>query len=209
LFKTVFLPQINQAILHRVKPSRTNKILFKILRLISKIMAVVLAVLFVLVAMLNIPAIQTLITQKISKKISNDYNLDVMLGSVKIAYPKTVDIRQLFVAGQEGDTLLYVDRLDISVGLFGLLSNEVNVNSIEIDGLKGKVLRGAPGSAYNFQFIIDAFTSDSIQPKNEEQTTETTPWKISVDEIGFPRSMASSGMKPWAWMPGSILVCLN
>lgn len=182
-FKTVFLPQIIKAFFHRVKPGRTIKILIRILRLFSKIMAVVLAVLFVLVAMLNIPAIQTLITQQISKKISTDYNLDVRLGGVKIAYPKTVNIRQIFVAGQEGDTLLFVNRLDVSVGLFGLFRNEVNVNSIEIDGLKGKVLRGTPGSAYNFQFIIDAFTSDSTQAMNEEQTAEAKPWKISVDEI--------------------------
>ncbi len=166
-----------------VNPNRTNKILIKSLGLISKIIAGVLAVLFVLVAMLNIPAIQTLITQGVSKKISTDYNLDVRLSVVKIAMPKTVNIRGLFVAGQENDTLLFVDRIEINVGLFALLRNEVNLHNITIDGLKGKVLRGTPGSAYNFQFIIDAFTNDSTQPKIEDQGIEASPWKISVDKI--------------------------
>ncbi|MCF8367350.1 MAG: AsmA family protein, partial [Bacteroidales bacterium] len=158
-----------------MKPRNHKKILKKSLVIFSRIIAIFFAVLLIIVTLLNVPAVQTSITKKIAARISRDYHIDISLGTVKIALPKTLSVGQLFIAGRDRDTLLYLNRLDVDLGILGLLRNEVRIKSIEIDQLTGNVFRGSPGSAYNFQFILDAFAGDSLTPE-----TSAAPWKISV-----------------------------
>lgn len=164
-------------------------IFVRILKIVSKTLAILLAVVLLLVALLNIPAIQTFITHKISERISRDYGIDFHIGAVKIAIPNTLQLHEIYVPGRKYDTLLYVDKIAVNVSLPALIRQRVEVSYLGIEGLDGNVFRGPPGTEYNFQFIIDAFAGD-ITSAPKTNTTSSTSWKVSVGHIRLSKIRA-------------------
>ncbi|MBE0638960.1 MAG: translocation/assembly module TamB [Bacteroidales bacterium] len=141
-----------------------------------------LAALFIiLIILINIPSIQTFITGKISNSLSKKIGTEISVGRVKIAFPKTVLINEIFVTGQQSDTLLYVEEIRINVDLLKIIRQEINVNNLRIAGLVSHIRRDGVENKFNFQFILDAFTpTDTIpSPGNEERA----PWLINVRKI--------------------------
>lgn len=156
-------------------------LLMQIIRVSAWVTGALAALLIVLILLLNIPAVQTFITGKISNSLSKKIGTEISVGKVKIAFPKTVLINEIFVTGQQSDTLLYVEEIRINVDLLKIIRQEVNVNSLRIAGLVSHIRRDAVENKFNFQFILDAFTpTDTIpSPDNEERA----PWLINVRKI--------------------------
>lgn len=152
-----------------------------IIKVIAWIIGSMAALLIVLILALNIPAVQTFVTGKISNSLSKKIGTEISVGEVKIAFPKTVKINEIFVAGQRADTLLYVEEIRINVDLLKIMRQEINVNSLRIEGLASHIRRDTIKNKFNFQFILDAFApTDSIPaPENEE----SAPWLINVRKI--------------------------
>lgn len=156
--------------------------MFKFLKIASKSLAVFLALLLLLLALINIPAVQTYITTQISERIQEDYGIDFSIGGVKIAIPNTVQLEGVFIPGRETDTLLYFETLSVDVALFALLQNHVNVRYLSLEGLTGNVFRGPPGSDYNFAFLLDAFASED-EVTAVPDTIPAEPWEITIGRI--------------------------
>ena len=153
-------------------------------------MAIMLLLILLIVALLNIPAVQTFVTQKITKIISDDYGVDVEVGGVMLAIPNTVQLRDVFVPGQDGDTLLFLGALKADVQLFRLIHNQVDVKYFSLSDLKADVRRGPPGEGFNFDFLIDAFVADNDTTVVAD-TTPSDPWQISINHVNLENIDAS------------------
>ena len=154
----------------------------RVIRFIFRIVMAIFGLLIVLSLLLNIPAVQTYLTGRIGTYLEKKLNTEINVRSVKIALPKTVVIKGIYVEDQNEDTLLYLDALHINVSLFKLMRHQVDVENLTLEGLKGQVFRKLPGNRFNFQFIADAFAQkDSIPESNG--TKEGKPWEISARKI--------------------------
>jgi len=166
-----------------VAKAKYIRILIRAGKIILKIIAVLVILLLLMVGLINLPTVQTFITQKITERIKTDYNLDIRVGGVNIAIPNTLSLDDVFVADQQGDTLLFLASLDVDVRLLALLNNTVNVSYLKLETLKAKVERGPPGEDFNFQFIIDAFAGDDAETPAD--TAAATPWDIKLGHLVF------------------------
>ncbi|MEO1258438.1 MAG: translocation/assembly module TamB domain-containing protein [Bacteroidota bacterium] len=140
---------------------------------------VVLLLLFGLVAIaIQYPSVQTYLSKKATEFLSEQLKAEVEVGGVDIDFFKTAVLEEVFIADQQKDTLLYAGRLGVDIGLFNLLRSEIYFNEIKLENTFLNTYRQDKAPAFNYQFIIDNFTSDG--PKD---TSAAAPWKFGVGEV--------------------------
>jgi hypothetical protein len=71
-----------------------------------------------------------------------------------------IKLEDVYVEDLQGDTLLYAGEVTAKFNLFKLLNNQLLVQSVDLENFVVNIRKENPDSAFNFQFLIDAFASD-------------------------------------------------
>ncbi|RYE20791.1 MAG: translocation/assembly module TamB, partial [Sphingobacteriales bacterium] len=91
----------------------------------------------------------------------------------------------VYFEDQKRDTLIAGDKLKVDISLLKLLSNKVEVNEINLQGITANISRG-PDSLFNFDYILKAFAGEQKKEVKPEDTTSTMKFamgKIILDKI--------------------------
>ncbi len=135
----------------------------------------ILILLILLILSLRIPAVQNFVKDQLVVYLEDKIKTDVSLDEVYIAFPNRVILKNLYLKGQEVDTLLSVRDLDVGLNMWKLLDSKADFTSIALQGIRANVVRNADGT-FNFDYILDAFAT-------EEKEEESKPFIISLDKI--------------------------
>ena len=99
------------------------------------------------------------------KALSNYLNTEVNIGSVSVTPFNRLELKEVLVHDQQGDSLLTIGKLGAGISLKDLIiDRRIVITYGEIVGLSGHVTRPDNDSPTNMQFIIDAFKPKSDQP---------------------------------------------
>lgn len=160
--------------------AKIKKYLRKGLKIILWTIGSIIGLFLLLVLLLQIPYFQNIAKEKaisyLEKKIGTDVNID----KIEIGLPKKVILEGVYFESQQGDTLLAGEKLAVDISLFKLLDNEVEINSVNLQGIVANVKRNED-SVFNFDYIINAFASD--KPKD----TASAPMKFSINKVNLDR----------------------
>lgn len=136
--------------------------------IILKSIAFLLLLIVAVFLFLLTPPAQRIITNKVENFLEKKLATKVDIGSISFDLAGNMSLKEVYVEDRRKDTLLSGGMLKASLSYFKLLSNEVRVKSLELFDVTGSVYRDSKDSAFNFQFIIDAFTGKKrkqpIQP---------------------------------------------
>lgn len=136
----------------------------------------VIVLLLLLVGLVRLPSVQQKIVHKAESILEDSIGTEVSIGHLYLSFPKALDVRELYMEDQNGDTLVYFDELKIDTDLWALFSKTIELNSIELTDLTGNVRR-YEDSTFNFTYIIEAFdTGTPPQPTSE-------PWQFSIEDL--------------------------
>lgn len=160
--------------------AKVKKYLRKSGKILLWIIGSVIGLFLLIVLLLQVPYIQNLVKDKAVSYLEDKIGTEVQIGRIEIGLPKKVILEDIYFESQEGDTLLAGEKLKIDISLFKLLSNEVELNSVELQGIVANVKRNKD-SVFNFDYIIKAF--DTGKPKD----TTSAPMKFSLDNIELDR----------------------
>ncbi|HEY0091476.1 MAG TPA: AsmA family protein, partial [Flavobacterium sp.] len=138
----------------------------------------IIGLFLLIVILLQIPFVQNFAKDKAVTYLEGKIKTDVNIDRIYIGLPKKVILEGFYFESQQKDTLLAGEKLSINISLLKLLSNEVEVNSIDIKGIVANVSRDKD-SVFNFDYILKAFAS------KEPTTKESEPMKISVNKINL------------------------
>lgn len=138
----------------------------------------ILVLLILLIVLVQIPSVQNTIKDKAISFVEQKIGTPVKLDKIAISFPKKIVVKGLYLESQEKDTLVYVKHLGVDIGLLGLLNNKINVNAIDLDGLKATVQRDSL-QRFNFDYIIEAFASE------EEKEDTPSSMTVSVGQINL------------------------
>ncbi len=155
-----------------MKPINTKKI-FK--RLFITLLTIVI-LLVTLVYSLRIPAVQNFIKDQFVTYLEDKIKTDVELEYIYIDFPSTIELKQLYLKGEDIDTLLAVEKLNVGLDLWKILNRKVEINAIDLKGATANITLRKDGT-YNFDYILNAFAS------KEEDTSESKPFLINLDKI--------------------------
>ena len=114
---------------------------------------------------LLLPPVQDKLLHEGEKALGEYLNTTVSIGSVSISPFNQIEVNDVLINDQHGDSLLNIGKLGAGISLKELIANgRLVVTYGEIIGLDGHVTRPDKDSPTNIQFLIDAFKPKENKP---------------------------------------------
>ncbi|RTY93699.1 translocation/assembly module TamB [Flavobacterium sp. GT3R68] len=152
----------------------------KSIRILLWILLSIVGLLLLLILLIQIPAVQNKIKDKAVTYLEDKIHTKVSIGYINVGFPKNVILENVYLESRQKDTLLYGEKLNINISLFQLLSNEVQINSIDLKGISAHISRDKD-SVYNYAYIIKAFES------KKEKKADSKPYTFSIKDINLDK----------------------
>lgn len=125
--------------------------------------------------LIQLPAVQDYARKKIVAYLQNKIKTKVEIGRLAVIFPKKIVLQNVLFEDQQKDTLLYGKELSVDIALFKLLSNEVDVQYISLEGINLSVHRLNTDTFFNYEYIVKAFAGDEkTQPAEQDSSTHMT-----------------------------------
>ncbi|HUR66611.1 MAG TPA: translocation/assembly module TamB domain-containing protein [Chitinophagaceae bacterium] len=173
-----------------LKRSRTARISRIILR---SFLFLFLFIIFIFLLTLT-PPVQRYLTGRVEKFLEKKLQTRVDIDRITFDPFGNVKLAGVYVEDRNKDTLLSGAILKTRVNVFKLFSNKILVKKLELKDINAYIKRSGTDTAFNFQFIVDAFT-----PKPDPlDTTAATPLEadlkdVKLDNVFISYSDAVSG----------------
>lgn len=136
----------------------------------------ILVLLTLLILSLRLPAVQNFIKDKLVVYLEKKIKTKVSLEKVYIGFPNSLVMENLYLKGQDVDTLLAVKKLDVGLNMLKLINSTADITSVDLEGGRANVVR-KPDGKFNFDYIINAFAT------NDKEESPSKPFIISLDKI--------------------------
>ena len=166
---------------------------YNVLRSVVVSTLVTIVALFALAYLLLLmPPVQARLCHEGEKALGEFLNTGVKIGSVSITPFNQLELNEILVNDQQGDSLLTIDKLGVGIRLKDLIADRrIVVTYGELIGLNGHVTRLYKDSPTNVQFIIDAFKPKDDQPSKpfdvQVQTVVVRQSSLTYDVLDQPR----------------------
>lgn len=122
--------------------------------------------LFVLVVVLiQFPAIQNYIKNKIVTSITQKLNTTVKLGYIRLNFSGSLVVEDLFIADRQQDTVIYAEKLKVAINPAGLFKKRIIVSDVFITGTTFNYLILDKTGRTNLDFIINSFSGGEKKRK--------------------------------------------
>lgn len=159
-----------------MQKDKVKKVALRITKILLWIIGSVIGLFLLLVIALQIPMVQNFAKDQAISFLQTKIDTKVSLGRIEIGLPKNIILEEVYFEDQQKDTLLYGKKIVANISLFKLLSNELEINSVNLNGITANVTKTKEG-IFNFDYILDAFASKEPPKKDQE------PMKISISKI--------------------------
>lgn len=133
---------------------------------------------FLLYFALQTYTFQTWAAKKATNYLSSELHAKVEIGKLEIQFLKTVVLKDVFVEDKHGDTLIYGKEIFLNLSSFNFSEHHVAIKETKLDGIKVKLLKYVGEEDFNFQYLVDYFSSNDSSPKD----TTVSNWKL---DYGF------------------------
>ena len=160
--------------------------------IVVTVLVAIVAIVALAYLLLLLPPVQQRLCDEGEKALSEYLNTEVNIGSVSVTPFNQLELKEVLIHDQQGDSLLVVDKLGAGISLKDLIADHrIVVTYGEIIGLKGHVTRLDKSSPTNVQFIIDAFKPKDDQPPKpfdvEVKTVVVRQSALTYDVLDQPQ----------------------
>ncbi len=127
-----------------------------------------------LVALLNMPPVKEAVAGRTAVLLSDFLGTEVRIGTIGLGFLNSAAVEDLYVKDRDGRELLRVAHVSATVNLRDLINGQITLEGAQLFGVDACLRKATPESEPNFQFIVDALSSDS---------EEKTPLKLKLSSI--------------------------
>ncbi len=155
------------------------KTFLKIIKIIFLTLAafLLLSMLFVFL-FFQIPAVQNYVADQALKIARDKLDTEIGLEKIVIIPPNSVKLKEIYLEGTDGDTLLYSEELALNIGLFKLINKEIELNRLKISSTRANIIRSGPDSTFNFPGI-----NNSADKKEAGKVKSSSKWTFDINRI--------------------------
>ncbi|WP_276132762.1 translocation/assembly module TamB domain-containing protein [Polluticoccus soli] len=104
---------------------------------------------------------------------------DVQIGKLDYKLPERVELFDVYFGDQRKDTLLSARHMRVNIDMVRLLTNQVQIEEIQIDNAVSHLYRKVPDTAFNFDYVVKAFVAPP-NPQAQDAPTDSTG-RIQLD----------------------------
>lgn len=153
---------------------------FKIAKITGIVFLSILALIVIILILIQTSPVQNFARGKIVSFLENKLKTEVQIKRLDIDFPKMLVLEGVYIEDKTNDTLLAGNQLKVDIDMLKLLSSELQINEINLNGITVKVKRQLPDTVFNYQFIVDAFAT----PADTTTVADTSaPMKMAIDKI--------------------------
>jgi translocation and assembly module TamB len=148
-------------------------------RIVAKTILFIILFLLVILLLIQTGPVQNILRVKAVAYLQKKLKTKVEVGRVYVGLPKNIILENVYIEDRQKDTLLSGGKIDANIDLMKLIfNNQMDIRSIALDNITAKIKRQLPDTAFNFQFVVDAFTT-----KDTTVSTDTSSYFISIPSI--------------------------
>ena len=144
-----------------------RRIIRKTLKTIAWIAGSFLFLLLLLFILIQVHAVQNFAKNKLVSYLQDKLHTKIQITKLSLDFPKKIVLEGIYFEDQKRDTLFSGEKIRVDIALLKLLSNQVQVNYIELNGVNAKIYRTGKDTSFNYQYILDAFADTSKQSAND------------------------------------------
>ncbi|MAW94557.1 MULTISPECIES: translocation/assembly module TamB domain-containing protein [unclassified Leeuwenhoekiella] len=164
--------------------SKSKKIFKKSLKIIAKIFGVILLLLLALILFVRSPWGQGILVDKAVNYIKSKTNTEVQIDNLFITFGGNLSLDGLYLEDKQGDTLVYSKHLEADIPLWSLIKGgPISIDDVSWNGLKANIIRKDSVSGFNYEFLVDAFASDTTTVQQTPQ--DTTALELNLGTFDF------------------------
>ncbi len=105
--------------------------------------------------------VQTFLAQKIASQFNEQYGTDLKIKTAGLKLNGKVDLGNFLILDHKKDTLIYFRSLDLTPrSLQKIISNDLNFNSIDFDGLKINIVKYKNDLKTNIELFVNKLNND-------------------------------------------------
>lgn len=134
----------------------------------------------VLFSVLSTETAQTWLAQKATKYLNETLGLNAKVEGVKISITKDIELRDVYVADDHNDTLIFVGNLKFHFNGFSNRKKLLKTSSVKLNNGKLYLRKHPEDEVFNFQKFLNKLASDS---SDSTQSANSFQWKSSTVEI--------------------------
>ncbi|MEP6951518.1 MAG: AsmA family protein, partial [Ginsengibacter sp.] len=161
-------------------PRKKRSLLAKTGRVLLWIVASLIFLIILALILIQTPPVQNFARKKIVSYLENKLKTKVSIGKLDVKFPTALSLQDVYIEARDKDTLLYGGEIKVDISMFKLLKSDIEIQEIALNNITAKVKRLPPDSTFNFQFILDAFISNSTKPSSPK---DTASMKMNIDRI--------------------------
>ena len=151
------------------------------LQIFGGIILVLFILSILLVLFVRSPWGQEIIVGKLTNFISDKTHTKVSIKKLFITFSGDIDLQDLYLEDQDGDTLIYSEKLHVDIPLWPIIrGNAISIDGLEWTGLRANIIRKDSIDGFNYQFLIDVFAPDSTSTIDARSSE---PPNISIGSI--------------------------
>ncbi|MFD2562508.1 translocation/assembly module TamB domain-containing protein [Aquimarina rubra] len=159
--------------------NKKKKKKYRWLKLLSKIITSILFIFILLILFIRSQWGQDIIVDKLVSYISDKTGTVVNIDKAYITFSGNILLEGVYIEDQKQDTLLYSNRLEASIALVPLIRGKrYHLKSLDWNGVKANIIKTQETASFNFDFIVEAFTSNNDSVSQPTDSTQTVPIKI-------------------------------
>ncbi|AWI26260.1 translocation/assembly module TamB domain-containing protein [Flavobacterium pallidum] len=171
-----------------------NKYVRKTLKILAWTIGSILGLFLLVVLLIQIPYVQQRIKDKAVTYLEGKIHTPVKIGRIEIGLPKYVILEDVYIESQQKDTLLAGEKIKVDISLFKLLDNQVELNSVMLEGITANVKRNKD-SVFNFDYIIKAFDSGKAKDSSAPMVFSLKKVKLDNVRLRFDDAISKNNLK--------------
>ncbi len=145
------------------------------------IIAIILFNIVALIALLQVPAVQTRLAQYLSRVLSGKTGFNITVNEVDIKWVDRFSLHGLIIIDENNHNLLSLESLDVNYKLGTVLKEHIHLDKADFSGLNMQVHK-EENDTLNISVLINRI-KELNKRKNKKSSTS-----LSIDEINITKS---------------------
>src|SRR4051812_11496701 len=143
------------------------QIVQKILKILGRILLGLLGFILLLWLLIQTSPVQNFIVGKLTKQLSEDLKTEVKIGHVNLSLFDKVNLEDVLIKDLKKDTLLSAGAIKVRLTDWFFVRDKIVLKYIGLEN--AIILLHRRDSVWNYQFIVDHFSSPPDTAKNQQQ----------------------------------------
>ena len=128
---------------------------------------------------------QNIIKDKVISSVEKKTGANIALEKLFIQFDGDIQINGLYIEDQEGDTLVYSESISANIPIWPIIKgNTFSLDALDANNFKANIIRKDSIAGFNYQFLMDAYASDTTQTTTPADTS-SAPMEINIGDINL------------------------